>query len=80
MTDYFHLPTDLHKLGTVIYNNTTPVEEIDKKNLLEYQLSKLTAPTTSNPVYAQNIQILLISMEHNSLSYYYNCKHINNIC
>ena len=55
MTDHFHLPTDLHKLGTVIYNNTTPVEEIDKKNLLEYQLSKLTAPTTNNPVYIQNI-------------------------
>ena len=55
MTDHFHLPTDLHKLGTVIYNNTTPIEEIDKKNLLEYQLSKLTAPTTNNPVYIQNI-------------------------
>jgi len=55
MTDHFHLPSDLHKLGTVIYNNTTPVEQIDKKNLLEYQLSKLTAPTTSNPVYVQNI-------------------------
>jgi hypothetical protein len=55
MTDHFHLPSDLHKLGTVIYNNTTPVEEIDKKNLLEYQLSKLTAPTTNNPVYIQNI-------------------------
>ena len=55
MTDHFHLPSDLHKLGTVIYNNTTLVEEIDKKNLLEYQLSKLTAPTTNNPVYIQNI-------------------------
>lgn len=55
MADHFHLPTDLHKLGTVIYNSTTPVEEIDRKNLLEYQLSKLTAPTTSNPVYIQNI-------------------------
>ena len=55
MTDHFHLPSDLHKLGTVVYNNTTPVEQIDKKNLLEYQLSKLTAPTTNNPVYIQNI-------------------------
>lgn len=55
MTDHFHLPTDLHKLGTVIYNSTTPIEEIDRKNLLEYQLSKLTAPTTNNPVYIQNI-------------------------
>jgi hypothetical protein len=55
MTDHFHLPTDLHKLGTVIYNDITPVEEIDKKNLLEYQLSKLTAPTADNPVYVQSI-------------------------
>ena len=55
MTDHFHLPSDLHKLGTVIYNDITPVEEIDKKNLLEYQLSKLTAPTTNNPVYIQSI-------------------------
>ena len=55
MTDHFHLPSDLHKLGTVIYNNTTPVEQIDKKDLLEYQLSKLTAPTTNNPVYIQSI-------------------------
>ena len=55
MTDHFHLPSDLHKLGTVVYNNTTPVEQIDKKNLLEYQLSKLTAPTTNNPVYIQSI-------------------------
>ena len=50
------MPTDLHKLGTVIYNSTTPVEEIDQKNLLEYTLSPLTAPSTTNPVYAQNIQ------------------------
>jgi len=56
VTSYFTMPTDLHKLGTVIYNSTTPVEEIDQKNLLEYTLSPLTAPSTTNPVYAQNIQ------------------------
>jgi len=56
VSSYFTLPTDLHKLGTVIYNSTTPVEEIDQKNLLEYTLSPLTAPSTTNPVYAQNIQ------------------------
>ena len=56
VTSYFTIPTDLHKLGTVIYNSTTPVEEIDQKNLLEYTLSPLTAPSTTNPVYTQNIQ------------------------
>ncbi len=55
-TSYFTMPTDLHKLGTVIYNSTTPVEQIDQKNLLEYTLSPLTSPSTSNPVYIQNIQ------------------------
>jgi len=55
-TSYFVLPTNLHKLGTVIYNSTTPVEEIDQKNLLEYTLSPLTSPSTTNPVYTQNIQ------------------------
>jgi len=56
VSSYFTMPTDLHKLGTVIYNSTTPVEEIDQKNLLEYTLSPLTAPSTTNPLYAQNIQ------------------------
>ena len=56
VTSYFTMPTNLHKLGTVIYNSTTPVEEIDQKNLLEYTLSPLTAPSTTNPVYTQNIQ------------------------
>ena len=55
-TPYFSMPSNMHKLGTVIYNSTTPVEEIDQKNLLEYTLSPLTAPSTTNPVYIQNIQ------------------------
>ena len=55
-TSYFEMPSDMHKLGTVIYNSTTPVEEIDQKNLLEYTLSPLTSPSTTNPVYIQNIQ------------------------
>ena len=54
-TDRFNLPADLHKIGTLVHNDTTPVEEIDKKNLLEYQLSKLTSPTINNPVYLQSI-------------------------
>tara|TARA_X000000368_G_C23012280_1_gene704049 strand:+ start:522 stop:1226 length:705 start_codon:yes stop_codon:yes gene_type:complete len=55
-TPYFSMPSNMHKLGTVIYNSTTPVEEIDQKNLLEYTLSPLTSPSTTNPVYIQNIQ------------------------
>ena len=55
-TSYFEMPSNMHKLGTVIYNSTTPVEEIDQKNLLEYTLSPLTSPSTTNPVYIQNIK------------------------
>jgi len=54
--EYFELPSNLHKLGTVIYNGTTPVEQIDQKNLLEYTLSPLTSPTTTNPVFIQSIK------------------------
>ena len=53
---YFEMPSNMHKLGTVVYNGTTPVEAIDQKNLLEYTLSPLTSPSTTNPVYIQNIQ------------------------
>jgi hypothetical protein len=52
-TDHFNFPTNLHKLGTVIYDNVE-VEKVDKKQLLEYQLSKLTQPTITSPVYIQN--------------------------
>lgn len=53
-TDYFELPSDFHKLGIVIYDTTVEVEKIDKKQLLDYLGSKLTQPTTSNPLYIQN--------------------------
>ena len=55
-TSYFEMPSNMHKRGTVIYNSTIPVEEIDQKNLLEYTLSPLVAPSATNPVYIQNIQ------------------------
>ena len=52
-SDYFSFPSDFHKLGTVVYNSVE-VEKVDIKELLNYQASKLTQPTTSNPVYIQN--------------------------
>lgn len=53
-TNYFQLPSNFHKLGTVIYNSTIEVEKIDNKQLLDYLGSKLTQPSTSNPLYIQN--------------------------
>lgn len=49
----FSFPSDLHKIGTVIYNNTE-VERINIKELLDYQASKLTQPSEANPLYIQN--------------------------
>ena len=49
----FAFPSDLHKIGTVIYNGTE-VEKVDIKQLLDYQGSKLTQPSTTSPVYIQN--------------------------
>ena len=53
-TDYFELPTNFHKLGTVIYDNTVEVEKVDRKQLMDYLGSKLTQPTVVNPLYIQN--------------------------
>jgi len=53
-TDSFQIPSDLHKLGTLTYNNIE-LEKVDKKTLNEYTSSKLTNPTTNNPVYIQSI-------------------------
>ena len=49
----FTFPSDLHKIGTVIYNGTE-VEKVDMKQLLDYQASKLTQPSASNPLYIQD--------------------------
>ena len=50
----FTFPADLHKIGTVIYNGTE-VEKVDIKQLLDYQGSKLTQPSTTTPVYIQDV-------------------------
>jgi len=49
----FSLPSDLHKLGTVIYNNQE-IEQVDRKQLLDYLSSKLTQPTILNPIYVRD--------------------------
>ena len=52
-SDYFSFPSNFHKLGTVVYNGVE-VEKVDIKKLLDYQASKLTQPTSLNPIYIQN--------------------------
>jgi hypothetical protein len=52
--DHFIVPSDLHKIGTVIYNNKE-VERVDQKEILYLNLSPLAKPTAERPVYVQNI-------------------------
>ena len=48
---YFLPPGDLHRIGTVIYKDEKEIERIERNDLLQINLSKLTKPTTTYPVY-----------------------------
>jgi len=48
--DYFYLPSDLHRLGTVMYREKE-VQRIQRKEYLLVNKSPLTTPTINNPVY-----------------------------
>lgn len=48
---YFAVPSNLYKLGTVIYNNTTEVQHVDRSRYLYLASSLYTQPTTNFPVY-----------------------------
>jgi hypothetical protein len=50
-TDHFAVPTNLHKIGTVIYKDEIEVERVQKDYLLYINLSPLTKPTKSFPLY-----------------------------
>jgi hypothetical protein len=52
---YFLPPSDLYKLGTVIYNDTVEVEQINRNELLYLKASSLTEPSTSFPLYTYDI-------------------------
>ena len=49
--DYFTVPPNLHKIGTVIYNDEIEVERVQKDYLLYLNLSPLTKPTKQFPLY-----------------------------
>jgi hypothetical protein len=49
--DHFAVPTNLHKIGTVIYKDEIEVERVQKDQLLYLNLSPLTKPTKTFPVY-----------------------------
>ena len=77
--DHFTLPSDLHKLGTVIYDNKE-VERVDSKEILYLNLSPLAKPTTDRPVYIQSIdnlnEDLSIKIYPDSVSSNVTCSYI----
>jgi hypothetical protein len=48
----FTPPTNLHRIGTVIYKDSTEVERVQRNDLLYLKLSPLTKPSVSFPVYS----------------------------
>lgn len=65
---YFTLPTvdsygsqaSVYKLGTVLYNNETQVQRVDRTDFYHIDRSLLTKPTTSFPVYLYENQYLYV--------------------
>lgn len=49
--DYFTGPTDIHRIGSVIYNSTKELQRVQRDELLHLNLSKYTKPTITYPVY-----------------------------
>ena len=48
---YFLPPNNNHRIGTVIYKDVNEIQRVDRNELLYLNLSPLTQPTTSFPVY-----------------------------
>jgi hypothetical protein len=48
---YFLPPSNNHRIGTVIYKDVNEIQRVDRNELLYLNLSPLTQPTTSFPVY-----------------------------
>ncbi len=52
-TSFFYLPSDLHRLGEIYYNDTTIVQPVQQNEYLLINKSPLTSPTLSHPIYVQ---------------------------
>ena len=52
-TDHFDLPSDLYRLGTIIYNNIE-VERVNANEFLYINSAPLTKPKNTRPIYVAN--------------------------
>ncbi len=50
---FFYLPSDLHRLGEIYYNDITIVQPVQQNEYLLINKSPLTSPTLSQPIYVQ---------------------------
>ena len=48
---YFLAPSDVHRIGTVIYKTEKELQRLDRNDFLHVNLSPLTKPTEQFPVY-----------------------------
>lgn len=48
---YFSQPADLHRIGTVIYKDTTELQRLQRNDFLYINKSPLTKPSLTYPVY-----------------------------
>ena len=49
--DYFLPPSDVHRIGSVIYNENKELQRVQRDELLHLNLSKYTKPSDTYPVY-----------------------------
>ena len=62
-TNYFELPENLYRLGTVIYDKIK-VEQVNENDLLYINSAPLTKPTLTRPVFTQNKNRIYISTNY----------------
>jgi hypothetical protein len=59
-TSKFNFPSDYYFLEKLIYNNSTEIEKVSHRKILNLVNSNLTAPTTKYPVYTMDESGLLV--------------------
>ncbi len=59
-TSKFNFPPDYYFLEKLIYNNSTEIEKVSHRKILNLVNSNLTAPTTKYPVYTMDENGLLV--------------------
>jgi len=57
LNPYFYLPSNVHRIGTIMYKGEQEIQRTDRNEYLHLNMSKLTRPTTNYPLYIQEGQV-----------------------